>query len=91
MPSHRPPRPARRAAPSPELIDAVARMLAVLDFKDACHERAWAKARADGSRRCGEAEFDAAEAEVIASGHARPPESWFAPDPILDDWFRDLV
>ena len=92
MPSSRKPRPrARPTRYSPELVAALERMMAVVDFKTACRDQAWKTAAAVGSNCCGAAEFAAAEAAVIASGHVRPPEPWFKLDPILLPWIRGEI
>ena len=49
----------------------------IRDWNDTVHREAWRQAAADGSHRCGCAEFDAAEARLEAAGVKRPPEDWF--------------
>ncbi|HEX8470053.1 MAG TPA: hypothetical protein VF633_02975 [Brevundimonas sp.] len=60
-----------------EFLQACAKLEVMKAFKEACHSRVWATARARGSRCCGQAEFDEAEAMVIAAGHPKPPADWF--------------
>ena len=82
MPQGRTPRPRRpKAAVTPaarrEALAMIWRLEQIRAWKDAVHKEAWRQAGADGSHRCGCAEFDAAEARVEAAGLKRPPEAWF--------------
>ena len=61
-------------------------------WRQAVHVQAWRTAWANGTRWCGTPEFDQAEADVIASGHPRPPEAWldrprpsWLPEPQIED------
>ena len=95
MPWGRTPRP-RPTGPSPsaEQRKAAQAMLWRFDqiraWKKAVNDEAWRQATADGSRRCGPDQFDAAKARLEASGVKRPPEAWFAELQEAARWLAQL-
>lgn len=81
MPRIRTPTPRAARTVTPEAREAARAMLwrfgQIREWKKAVHREAWRQAAADGSHRCGCAEFDAAGARLEAAGVKRPPEDWF--------------